>query len=225
MFICERCKNSHDGTFGTGRFCSRSCANKRVHSAETKSKIRQSVIITQTINPDCKPKQIRVSKICPICKLSFSLPPYDMTNRIYCSRKCFDYDSQHGHKFCKIPDPGPENKGGRNSKKGYYKGIWCDSTYELVWVIYNIDHNITFTRNTQGFKYQTPDGNLHTFYPDFKCKNYYAEMKNYLKDLDKYKIDQFPYTLKLYFRKDLNIHFEYVHNKYGKDLISLYDSK
>ena len=22
-------------------------------------------------------------------------------------------------------------------KGGWYKGVWCDSTYELVWVIYN----------------------------------------------------------------------------------------
>lgn len=29
MFKCLRCKNDHDGIFGSGKFCSRSCANSR----------------------------------------------------------------------------------------------------------------------------------------------------------------------------------------------------
>lgn len=44
MFICERCGKEHDGTFGSGRFCSRSCANARDRSEETKKKISASVI-------------------------------------------------------------------------------------------------------------------------------------------------------------------------------------
>lgn len=27
MAVCERCGKDHEGTFGSGRFCSRSCAN------------------------------------------------------------------------------------------------------------------------------------------------------------------------------------------------------
>lgn len=41
--ICENCKKEHDGTFGSGRFCSRSCSNKRNHSIETKRKISSSL--------------------------------------------------------------------------------------------------------------------------------------------------------------------------------------
>lgn len=36
MPICERCGTEHDGLFGSGRFCCRSCANARRHSDETK---------------------------------------------------------------------------------------------------------------------------------------------------------------------------------------------
>ena len=43
MKICERCGAEHDGSFGSGRFCSRSCANARTHSDETKEKIKSSV--------------------------------------------------------------------------------------------------------------------------------------------------------------------------------------
>jgi hypothetical protein len=41
--ICERCGKEHDGSFGTGMFCSRSCANTRVHSKETREKTSKTL--------------------------------------------------------------------------------------------------------------------------------------------------------------------------------------
>ncbi len=43
MPVCERCGSLHDGTFGSGRFCSRSCANARTHSEATRLKISKGV--------------------------------------------------------------------------------------------------------------------------------------------------------------------------------------
>jgi len=40
----EECSNSHDGSFGSGRFCSRACSNKRVVTEDTKIKIKQSLV-------------------------------------------------------------------------------------------------------------------------------------------------------------------------------------
>lgn len=37
--VCENCREKHDGSFGSGRFCSRSCASKRIFSEETKNKL------------------------------------------------------------------------------------------------------------------------------------------------------------------------------------------
>jgi hypothetical protein len=47
-YICERCgKQVEDSEkFGSGRFCSRACANARTHSEETKDKIRKSIVKT-----------------------------------------------------------------------------------------------------------------------------------------------------------------------------------
>jgi hypothetical protein len=44
-YICERCGKVVEDSekFGSGRFCSRACANTRQHSVETKEKIRQGV--------------------------------------------------------------------------------------------------------------------------------------------------------------------------------------
>lgn len=40
---CEKCNKEHDGTFGSGRFCSRKCSNRRILSKETKLKISNSI--------------------------------------------------------------------------------------------------------------------------------------------------------------------------------------
>jgi len=40
---CERCEKEHDGTFGSGRFCSRSCANSRPWTDEQKHKVSESM--------------------------------------------------------------------------------------------------------------------------------------------------------------------------------------
>ena len=41
---CERCGKIMTEKFGTGRFCSRSCANSRQHSDDTKQKIKSGVL-------------------------------------------------------------------------------------------------------------------------------------------------------------------------------------
>lgn len=47
-YTCEKCGKITENKFGSGRFCSRACANTRTHSAETKERIRFGVI-KQTI--------------------------------------------------------------------------------------------------------------------------------------------------------------------------------
>ncbi len=41
--LCLKCNSEHDGTFGSGRFCCRSCANSNTKSPETKNKISESM--------------------------------------------------------------------------------------------------------------------------------------------------------------------------------------
>jgi hypothetical protein len=42
-YTCEKCGKVTEEKFGSGRFCSRACANSRAHSAETKERIRQGI--------------------------------------------------------------------------------------------------------------------------------------------------------------------------------------
>ena len=37
--ICEKCNNEHNGTYGSGRFCSKQCSSSRIFSKESREKI------------------------------------------------------------------------------------------------------------------------------------------------------------------------------------------
>ena len=41
--ICLKCNTEHNGLFGSGKFCSRACANSRIRTADTKEKIANGV--------------------------------------------------------------------------------------------------------------------------------------------------------------------------------------
>jgi len=48
---CEKCNKKHDGTFGSGRFCSESCAKSRSHNKQTREKIASSVAAWAASHP------------------------------------------------------------------------------------------------------------------------------------------------------------------------------
>lgn len=67
--VCGKCKKEHDGSFGSGRFCSRACANTRSPSEATKNKIRVSVRRHLENNP--KPSKPKPKHICEKCGNEF----------------------------------------------------------------------------------------------------------------------------------------------------------
>lgn len=127
----------------------------------------------------------------------------------------------------KNPLSGGLRKGSGRGNKGKYKGYWCDSSWELAWVIYNLEHNINFERNTIGFEYEY-DGKKRKYYPDFLIAETYYEIKGRrsfekMDDENKEKIKQFKFNLKVLYEKDIKLYLTYVINKYGKDYIRLYE--
>lgn len=115
-------------------------------------------------------------------------------------------------------------KGSGRGKKGTYGGYWCDSSYELAWVIYNIEHGIDFKRNHQKFEYYYDDCRKF-FIPDFIIDNTYYEIKGYEDIKLKSKIEYFPFKIKVLYKSDLKLIFDYVISIYGKNYISLYEDK
>lgn len=116
---------------------------------------------------------------------------------------------------------GGYNKGSGRGKQGWYKGIWCDSSYELAFVIYNLEHNISFKRNKDKFVYEY-NGKSYRYTPDFKIGNTYIEIKGFKTEKDTYKWNSCS-NLKVLFKEDLQKEFDYVITKYGKDYIRLYE--
>lgn len=115
-------------------------------------------------------------------------------------------------------------KSGRG-KKGWYKGYFCDSTYELVYIIYNIDHNIEFKRCDRFYTYEV-DGKIHKYYPDFELSdNSLIEIKGYytpLVDIKLQSVNDRP--IKVLFKEDLKYAFDWVKEKYSyKYLYDLYE--
>lgn len=116
-------------------------------------------------------------------------------------------------------------KGSGRGKKGWYKGYYCDSTWELAYVIYNLEHGIPFRRNTKSFEYVF-NGENKKYYPDFLLETgEYVEVKGYYTKQFAAKIEQFPkeHTLIIYDKNGIKPFLEYVINKYGKDYYTLYE--
>lgn len=103
-------------------------------------------------------------------------------------------------------------------KKGWYKGIYCRSTYELVYVIYNIDHNIEFAPCKRIYLYEY-NGEKHKYYPDFELDDgTIIEIKGYANEQTKAKINSVTdKPIKVLFKNDLQYAFDYVKNTYVYD--------
>jgi hypothetical protein len=120
---------------------------------------------------------------------------------------------------------GGYRQGSGRSKSGYYKGIYCGSTYELCWVIYNLDHNIQFTRFPGKLEL-----NGISYYPDFLLSDgkTIIETKGYENqdsvDRKTKVAESFGYDVTVLRKKDLQKEFDWVKQNYQyKEMFELYD--
>ena len=117
-----------------------------------------------------------------------------------------------------------DNKIRTKYKFGTYKGYHCDSSWELAFVIYNLDHGIAFTRNVERFPYSY-NGSIHYYYPDFIIQDTYYEIKSYFDDRVAAKCEEFPEhkTLIVLDQAKMQPYLAYCEKTYGKDFVTLYD--
>lgn len=248
-YKCEQCGKlvTSDYYFGSGRFCSKVCANKKSFDQTYRKKISDSLKIYYKTHPEhlkntlgkkwgitnTKPttymrngklvisrspisrdKYVNHPNFCQYCGEPLS---YERKYRITCGRKECKY------KKCGGLRPGTTKHKG---KTGYYSGIWCDSTYELVFVVFCLDHNIPFRRNADGFTYFY-EGKYHLFYPDFIVNDrFYVEIKGIKDSINVAKETSVPYKIRFLYREDLKRCFDYVRENYGvsiSKLDTLYD--
>ena len=112
-------------------------------------------------------------------------------------------------------------KGSGRGKKGWYKGIFCDSSWELAYVIYCLDYNISIQRNIKKRQYIF-EGKERNYIPDFIVDGKLVEIKGYKSKQWEAKI-KFNPDIQVLYEKDLTNIFKYVTTTYGKDFIKLYE--
>lgn len=221
---CIECNSVIPYNKRNNKFCNSICSGGyntrgRHHSKETKLKISKSNKGQIPWNSNLNSK---ILKICPICNKSFKT--YSNSPGKFCSKKCHIIDQRNGYVFSVDPKTGGYRKGSGRGKSGWYKGYWCDSSYELAYVIFNIDHQIIFQRNNEFFNYQFENQSFK-YYPDFVQNNIYIEIKGFLTNKDQAKFQYFPTTktLKIITGKDIEKYLKYTSTKYGTDFIKLYE--
>jgi hypothetical protein len=204
MSDCKKCGNKFIPSKGLINYCSLECRNSRVFSEESKEKKRNSNLNQIPWN---KGKNLKwIKSICLECG-------NEINHRKSTPKKY--------HSDCWLKTSGGYRKGSGVGKSGWYKGYWCDSSYELAWVIYNIDYGHSFIRNKKTYEYIW-ENKKRKYVPDFIKNDEIIEIKGFVNNHTQVKLDSVP-NLKILFRKDLNIEFDYVENKYGKDFIKLYE--
>jgi hypothetical protein len=112
-------------------------------------------------------------------------------------------------------------QGSGRGKKGWYKGFFCDSSWELAYVVYCLEHNIDIKRNTKKRQYIW-QGVVKNYIPDFIVQGTITEVKGFKTEQWLAKLEANP-DVKVLYETDLEPVLEYVKNKYGKDFISLYE--
>ena len=247
--ICKRCGKEYilnltDKEFENGKyskFCSRSCANSRQHLEETKNKISKGIKSSKIFNKNnlysiykklkykidnnlyknpylikCEINNDHIIHYykCSICgKIFNSDEKRNCNSEKYCSLEC-------RHKSLS-KTRGGYRIGSGYSKHGSYKGIRCDSTWELAFLIYHLDNNLYIERCKEKRIYFWKNNN-HIYYPDFITNEGIIEIKGYITEQSLEKSKQNPDII-IISKNDMKKYLDYAINKYGKDFYKLFD--
>ena len=104
----------------------------------------------------------RKERTCLVCGGRFFLK-----NTKTCSRACYRVLCQQNN---------ATKKGTGRGKSGYYKGLYCNSTYELAFVIWATDWGLPIVRSEKRIEY-TFRGKKKLYFPDFEIANCVYEIK------------------------------------------------
>ncbi len=192
MNKCENCGCEHQGTYGTGRFCSVKCAR----GFSTKEK--RSLINEKLKKVDKKTH----SNTCVICNSIFTHKRKTIKT---CSGKCLKDLRALKIQSNVVCMNGGYRKGSGRGKSGWYESkiaglVYLDSSYEFAYAKYLDKNNIQWVRNTKRFYYN--DKNYYI--PDFFLteENLYIEIKGYSTAKDKLKWESVE-NIKVLFRNDV----------------------
>lgn len=232
---CEKCGVVMTQKWGSGRFCSHSCANSRSKSKEERHKIGLAVsqsekfIKNNHIKRDYYDKQRQLkmeeyNKNPYLCEICGSILDYDVRQNKTCSKAC----ENEWHRLFRnnyIAKNGVVESGKRGYKFGWYRGYHCDSSWELAFVMYHLDHNISIQRNNSKYFEYEYKGSTHKFFPDFIVEETFIEIKGIESEQCDCKVRDFPEDVpfKILYYPEVKPYLDYAENTYGKEFFYLYD--
>ena len=228
--LCEHCGKVMTEKFGSGRFCCRSCANashpKKSLESRKKLSLKMKKIALERHLHLVEAAVAKYDQNPNYCKVCGKKLDYKHRNRKTCTKKCYSEYLSQKQKEAVVKAGGNLNKQGTrgNAKYGTYQGYHCDSSWELAFVIYCLDHKLNIKRNKKAFQY-IYNGEKHNYYPDFILDKTYIEIKNYNSNLVQAKAKYIPADIdyKILYRKDMKKYINYCENKYGKNFTEMYD--
>jgi len=121
----------------------------------------------------------------------------------------------------KMKSYGGCRQGSGRGKKGWYKGFFCDSSWELAYVIYCLDKKIPIKRNTSKLKYIFENVEK-TYTPDFIVNGKLVEIKGFKSPQWEAKQFYNP-DVEVLYKEEMTPILDYVILTYGKDYIRLYE--
>lgn len=226
---CEKCGKIMTERYGSGRFCSRVCSNSHAHTSESrlktsrclKAKYRQNVIDHIDRKQRNIDKYNLSPKRCSVCGIAIS---YERRHYLTCGSSDCIRHHQSVTMSNLLAVKGLHRTVPKRYKYGCYNGIFCDSSWELAFVIYSLDKGIPIKRCSEHFQYEI-NGHRHNYFPDFVIDGVYYEIKNYYTETVYAKIRQFPEDKKLVIidGKQIQFYINYCTYKYGPHFYTLYD--
>jgi hypothetical protein len=197
MKVCPKCFKEHNKS---GIYCSRSCANSRIFSEESRRKKSIALqglpgrgqtqesrekISSALMGNSNKPLVIRVVRLCLNCGEKFTIR--ETESKKFCSNSCW--------KKC---SGGLREGSVKNYVHGVHEGYRYDSSWELIWIKWALSKSMKFERNKKGFEYFFRE-ERHLYYPDFYLldEDRYVEVKGIQDDLWEAKKKYFPHRLEV----------------------------
>lgn len=210
-----------DKAYEVGKYkkcCCKSCSNALTFKNKDKKELNEK-------RAEANKKFYKLTHLRTCCNCGIEYwDNTDYHSKKYCSEKCMK-EAKHN----KLSIAAKRNNlGGLHPetthtfyKRGYYKGIHCDSSWELAFLIYCLDHNIDIKRNYDYLIYEF-EGKEFKFYPDFIVNGKYIEIKGFYTAKNKAKREQIQ-NVEFIDKTGIQKYLQYAVSKYGNAFTDLYD--
>lgn len=114
-------------------------------------------------------------------------------------------------------------EGAGYSKSGWYRGVYCNSTWELAYVIHCLDHGVDVKRCNEYFHY---GARRRKYFPDFVVADTIIEIKGrVLPDVAEKiaAVESSGRKIRVLYREEMKPFLEYARNKFGAKFETVYE--